>query len=271
MRTPRRSIHPFRLRPMHKPPEALAIALDALGMGLAPVPIVEGSKVPAVKWKEWQERLPPEELVREWFSVRRNIAIICTGLVVFDCDEPGKAELVLAECGDTTHKLATPRGGVHLGYRRRKGVELLNQVKIKGLPIDIRTDGGLELIPCSVTEHGQYRWLGELRPASELPVAKIGWTRERTRKRVVQQVEVAGPADVMVRRARAYLANIEGAVSGQRGHDRTFRVACVLSRKFGLSFEEAWPLFLEWNLTCEPPWSEGELKHKLDDALKKAR
>lgn len=53
-----------------------------------------------------------------------------------------------------------------------------------------------------------------------------------------------------------------------RGHDRTFRVACVLAIKFGLSFTEAWPIFCEWNTQCEPPWTDEELRHKLHDAMK---
>ncbi len=261
---------------MDKPHDNLAIALDALEKGIAAIPIVVGTKVPAVKWKEWQEKLPSAELLRDWFGgTRRNIAIVCSGLVIFDCDDRDKAELVLAECGDTPHRLTTPRGGLHLGYRRRKGVRLLNQVKIRELPIDIRTDGGLELIPASVTEHGEYRWLGELRPAAELPVAKIGWTRERTKKRLHTIVVESSP-DVMVQRARAYLACVEGAISGQGGHRRTFRVACKLTHPypqgFGLSFEQAFPLIKEWSETsCEPPWSDRELAHKLEDAIKKSR
>lgn len=252
---------------MNKQANTLGIALDALAKGIVPVPIIECAKVPAVKWKEWQTKLPPAELVCEWFSIDRNIALITTGMVLFDCDDPAKADLVLAECGDTTHKLTTPRGGMHLGYRKRKGVQVLNQVRIKGMPIDIRTDGGLELIPCSHTEHGEYRWLGELRPVAELPVAKIGWTRERVR-RVIRPVERFDDADVMFRRARGYLAAIEGAISGQGGHNKTFRVACTLIHKFGLSMEQAWPLFVEWNQQCEPPWSETELLHKLQDAYR---
>ena len=71
-----------------------------------------------------------------------------------------------------------------------------------------------------------------------------------------------------VRRARSYLAHIEGAKAGDRGHDRTFRVACVLAIKFGLTMQQAWPLINEWNEQCEPPWSEKELLHKLQDAFK---
>lgn len=252
---------------MRKPNDNLAVALDALDKGFAPIPIVEGTKIPAVKWKEWQTKLPPTDLLREWFGAGRNIAILTSGLVVFDCDDPAKAELVLAECGDTTHKLTTPRGGMHLGYRRRKGVQVLNQVRIKGMAIDIRTDGGLELIPCSHTEHGEYRWLGELRPVNDLPVAKIGWTRERGR-RTFRPIGGTDDAEVMIRRARSYLATIEGAISGQGGHNKTFRLACVLIQKFELTIEQAWPLFAEWNQQCEPPWSEKELLHKLQDALR---
>lgn len=260
------------MRELPDTPGNLQTALAAAEKGLVAVPCAPGTKVPCVKWKEWQTRMPPEEMLRQWFAdPRRNVALICNGVVDFDCDDPAKAELVIAECGDTPEKVRTPRGGVHLVYRRRKGTVVQNQVKIKGMAIDIRTDGGLRLIPPSRTADGAYEWLGEgLHRISELPLAKIGWTRERTRKRVVRAVEQVDDADFMVRRARAYVATIEGAVSGRRGHDRTFRVACVLARKFSLSFEQAWPILLEWNETCEPPWSEPELRHKLEDALGKA-
>ncbi len=69
-------------------------------------------------------------------------------------------------------------------------------------------------------------------------------------------------------RARAYLARIPGAVSGSGGHNDTFHAACVLVNGFALSVAEALPLLLEWNSTCQPPWSEADLRHKLTDADK---
>jgi hypothetical protein len=72
-----------------------------------------------------------------------------------------------------------------------------------------------------------------------------------------------GPVD----RARKYLAKTEPAVSGQHGHDATFKVACILVWGFGLSFSEALPIFIEWNARCMPPWSERELRRKLIQAL----
>jgi hypothetical protein len=226
-------------------------------------------------YQEWQNAMPPEELLREWFlGTKNNIAIICSGMVVFDCDDPAKADLVLAECGDTPHKLKTPSGGIHLGFRKRKGSNVTNQVRIKGQPIDIRTDGGLELIPNSETEDGPYEWLGEgLLPISELPVAKIGWTRERTRRRVVQNIEAASDGGFMEFRATRWLEQVDGAISGQGGHRATFRVACRLTHLpptgFGLGFEAAMRLMQTiFNPKCRPEWSDAELAHKVSDALK---
>ena len=156
---------------------------------------------------------------------------------------------------------------MHLGYRKRKGVVVTNQVKIKGMDIDIRTDGGIEMIPNSSTEKGTYRWLGEgLFPISELPVAKVGWTRDRVRRVMKPLDPPAGTTDERIRRALGYVAAIEGAISGAGGHAKAMRVAGVLVQKFGLSIAEALPIYLAWNEQCEPPFSMKEVMHKLEDA-----
>ena len=71
-------------------------------------------------------------------------------------------------------------------------------------------------------------------------------------------------------RARHYLRRVPGAVSGQFGHDATFAAACVLVIDFNLSPDEAWPIFAEWNQTCNPPWSDCDLRRKLDEANKQS-
>ena len=251
---------------------ALALAGDAIGHRF--VPCAEGTKVPLVKWKRFQEERPTPDLYERWFrGTRNNIALLTGGMVLFDCDDPALAGRVIAECGDTPHKVRTPRGGVHLGYRKREGDEVRNRVRINGEPIDLRTDGGLEVLPNSRTSAGRYSWLGEgLIAIPELPAANIGWVRDRV-GRTVQTIDVPPALELdrerLVRRARGYLARVEGAVSGQRGHDRTMRAAGILIQKFGLSIPEAWPLFKEWNETCEPPWRDCELLHKLQDAQKR--
>lgn len=173
---------------MNTPRDNFETALALADLGVACIPCRPGTKEAAVRWKEWQASVPPRELLERWFlRTRNNIAMVCTGLVVFDCDDPEKEQLVIARAGDTPVKTRTPRGGLHLPFRRRGGVELRNHVDVRGLRVDIRTDGGLALLPGSETADGRYvavgRAMHELGSLSELPVARIGWTRERRRKR----------------------------------------------------------------------------------------
>lgn len=74
----------------------------------------------------------------------------------------------------------------------------------------------------------------------------------------------------LIERARKYLTFIPGAISGQRGHDTTFRAACALVIGFGIKENVALALLTEWNATCQPPWSEKELQHKISQAAKQA-
>jgi hypothetical protein len=74
--------------------------------------------------------------------------------------------------------------------------------------------------------------------------------------------------DAVVERARRYVAKMPAAVSGASGHNQTFSVACRLVKGFGLSKPQAMDVLREYNQRCEPPWSEHELQHKVDDAEK---
>lgn len=71
-------------------------------------------------------------------------------------------------------------------------------------------------------------------------------------------------------RAADYLSRMPESISGQHGHDKAYRAACVLVRGYNLTPEAALPLMQEWNSRCEPPWSERELLHKLEDAAANA-
>jgi putative DNA primase/helicase len=72
----------------------------------------------------------------------------------------------------------------------------------------------------------------------------------------------------VIERARKYVAKMDPAISGQRGHDRTYHVACTLILDFGLNVNEAFPVIAEWNAACQPPWSEADLRRKLAEADK---
>jgi hypothetical protein len=245
----------------------LALAGDALGHRF--VPCAPGTKVPIVRWKQFQAERPTPDLYARWFrGTRNNIAVLTSGMVLFDCDDPAQADLVLDHCGDTPWKVRTPRGGIHLGFRRRLGVALRNQVKVKGTAIDIRTDGGLEMIPNSETEHGAYVWLGAgLLAIADLPVAKIGWTRERTRRRaraVVTEGGVLPEGKGAIRFPEAYCLRIE-SVQGQNGSRGLVRVVCIL-RDAGRSATQIFDFVQRvWNPACaRPEWSDREILHCLE-------
>jgi hypothetical protein len=67
-------------------------------------------------------------------------------------------------------------------------------------------------------------------------------------------------------RARRYIAKCLPAISGQGGHNATFYVAAVLVHGFALGEADALVLLREFNQRCLPPWSEGELIHKIKSA-----
>ena len=81
----------------------------------------------------------------------------------------------------------------------------------------------------------------------------------------------AGSGDP-VRRAAGYLAKIGGAVAGARGHDVTWAAAVALVRGFALSSSDALSLLMsDYNPRCSPPWSERELRHKVESAERDGR
>ena len=69
-------------------------------------------------------------------------------------------------------------------------------------------------------------------------------------------------------RARKYLAKMPPAVSGSSGHNATFHAACILVLGFSLTNDQALQVLAEWNQSCQPPWSERELEHKVASAFK---
>lgn len=75
------------------------------------------------------------------------------------------------------------------------------------------------------------------------------------------------PQDI-ISRARAYLSKMPVSVAFRGGHDSAFNAALALVKGFGLTEEQAMPLFEEWNIGCVPPWSASDLRHKLRDAAR---
>ncbi len=76
----------------------------------------------------------------------------------------------------------------------------------------------------------------------------------------------------IVDRASKYAATIDAAISNGRGHNNAFRGVCKVVRGFGLTAEEAFSILAPWNQEkCQPPWSDTELRHKIDEAISKGK
>lgn len=80
-----------------------------------------------------------------------------------------------------------------------------------------------------------------------------------------------GHEDAEVRwRAINYVRKMPPGVAGQKGSNATYSAAVALVHGFAMTIPEAKEILLEYhNPFCQPPWSEKELQHKLEDALNK--
>ncbi|MBI3466669.1 MAG: bifunctional DNA primase/polymerase [Planctomycetes bacterium] len=250
-------------------------ALELAALELSVIPIQRGSKQPIGSWMNNQfERMGDAE-IRRRFSQYTNLAVVCgavSRVVVVDSDGPEALQWVRANLADTDLMTRTPRGGLHLWYRHG-GVQIRNRAKIRGMPLDVRGDRGYVLVPPSINLHGtRYEWVNEPTRAmlNNLPVFDPEWLAEEQRYEPSPIVRIGEVVDEVIdRRIRAYMSRVEGAVSGQGGHNKTMYAAGCLIQKWGLSVEDAMPYMIEWNRRCQPPWEIKDLRRKLEECLKK--
>ncbi len=135
-------------------------AKEYVRRGFSVIPLKPRSKIPAIAWRELQERLPTERELASWFGngSQNNIAIVTgpvSGLIVLDADSIETVEWCEANL-PRTPTVRTARGR-HYYFRYRPG--LRNSVNVNGLKLDMRADGGYVVAPPSVHESGvEYQW-----------------------------------------------------------------------------------------------------------------
>lgn len=195
-------------------------------------------------------------------------------MVVLDCDDEEAAAWVEAHCPPSPMLVTTPGDGLHAYFRENPDLPLGPMVDVLGLQLDVRAGVSYAVAPEAWSREHRRRWrfaAGPVPPA-ELPMLPAEPFHGLIRAPPPPPSRIVAPDTGdharLIRRAAAYLDTIEGAVSGCRGHDKTLYAACALVQKFGLSIEEAWPLFLQYNLRCEPPWDERSLMRKLQEAVR---
>jgi len=106
------------------------------------------------------------------------------------------------------------------------------------------------------------------------PVGKQGRSGQNPRKETGAARSGEGQPEIdgmdrseILRLAVLYLDECPPAISDHGGHDTTFLNALKVISGFDLTMDEALGLLqTHFNERCEPPWSEAELIHKVEDA-----
>jgi hypothetical protein len=252
----------------------------ARGWSILPV---GSDKRPLGKWSEYQQRAPTETEVDQWRArwPEAGIGILAgsvSGLLVVDIDAKdaesfAEAKRRVEEClpdGLVCPIVRTRSGGEHW-YFRLPECGMSNRAHVDGLPLDVRGTGGYVVAPPTPG----YSWSVspydcELPDAPPALLALLAMPRPQAH--VPAEHRERGPGfSYVVERARRYIARMDAAVSGQSGHSHTYEAACKLVWGFGLDDCDAWDILCEYNQRCDPPWTEKELRHKLEDARKETR
>ena len=223
----------------------LNYALHYLQKGFSIIPIAFKSKIPKSEllpngWKDFQERRPTIEEVKQWFSTGNlNIAIITgkiSNLVVVDIDDENAYKWAQKNFDTDTLTVKTSRG-YHLYYKYPQNAQINNAVHFNNFKIDIRSDGGYVVAPPSIHENGhQYQWLNPNAPIKPLP-----------RLFLQQQNQNAGVS----------MELIKGVPKGMRNGTLT-KIAGMLFGK-GMNFDDALNFCTAWNNLNNPPLPEKEV------------
>lgn len=245
---------------------AFHLASEYFDRGWGVIPL-SGKRPALSSWLRFQtERASLNEL-REWFrgESQANIGIVTgklSGLVVVDCDTPEDAQYWREQFPETPLSVRTGGGGAHFYYRYPAGEEIGNRVGLLSRRIDLRGEGGYVVAPSSKHPNGTfYEWLSVSEVTRELPYFSTDWILEKQTEGDIRT------SSRSVKSPKNYIRSIR-AVSGEGGHNQTFRAACIL-RDAGLTPEEALCELMVWNESnAVPPWSPHELLHKVQSAFK---
>ena len=212
-------------------------------------------KVPP-KGFHWKEEAAVQEVRSAVYG------IVCDQVAVADTDTRDKAVWWWENRTRTPWMVKTPRGGVHFYYL---GSPDLPNGQFNDW--DLRAGGkGYVVGPGSIRDNVRYELIGAI--TLDLPAFDREWIPKRNGGRREPLDDLDNDVLKRISRARAYVGKCEPAVSGDGGHNKTMYVVGCLTQKFGLTADQAWPLLLEYNERCQPPWSTRELLHKLESALK---
>ncbi len=215
-------------------------------------------KMPAIAWKEYQERRPTEEELHKWFDkpVFNGIGLI-TGkvsrIVVVDDDSKDSSLQDFKVKFYSPMVVKTISGGKHYYFKWTE--ELRNDTRIGDKPLDFRGDGGFVVLPPSSLNANSYTWEKEIETMYLSPLP------EDIKK--LLKIRKSPQASLHDLQDDPQLSNndLPVAYEGQR-NDTATRVAGILHSNISKKLWSTigWEAFKKWNQTnCNPSLDEREL------------
>jgi hypothetical protein len=255
--------------------------------GYAPIPLPAGEKKPVIRG--WNALRLSEGDLPLHFNGTGNIGLLLgepSGWLVdvdLDCDEAVElAEQYLPPTGAVTGRPSRP--GSHRWYVCERAATVKHKDPASGaMLVELRSTGAQTVVGPSLHPDGEPYDPLEGEPAA-VPAAMLAACVRALADAVVERRHGKPPAPATARpeprsppsagliehRAAAYLDAMPPAISGQGGHGRTYAAATALVHGFEVEPQTALRMLLErYNPRCEPPWSEKELRHKVEDAASK--
>ena len=250
-------------------------AHDLADMCYSLAPVEFGGKRPLLPWKELETSHRAIDGWFDRFGHPINIAIVAgrSGVVGLDADIEEAAACIAANCPASPMIAATPRGGLHAYFRAPADAPPPVQDHL-GIGLDVKSRVSLLLAsPSWSREHERrWTWTGAVLPPAELPELPAGLIRKEPPPNPKGSPHRAdaprgtGP----IRDVTRWIMAVE-SVDGQGGSNQCFKVACRLADA-GLGRDEAWHWLCRWNeRMAKGPWSEPELRHKLEDAFNRRK
>jgi hypothetical protein len=235
-------------------------------------------KQPVVKWKMYQDVLPSVEQVQDWFVDAPDDAQIAlvtgkvSGVSVLDVDchkegcagkrgglcqcDPESVHLLRAQFPITLTSVSGS-GGYHLFYKYEP--KLMNSVGLANPQIDIRTDGGIIILPPSLHNrvHKEYEW-DELVP----------WGYEAPKG--LGTIPASFLDNLRMKPKTDWVKLLTGNGIGKRNVSATALIGKILRQFQPDEFHAVWQLIWSWNKDHNnPPLSDRELGTTFESIAKK--
>lgn len=230
-------------------------------LGLRPIPIIPGTKRPAVNWRSLQTGVLSRAVIKRLFIQSNDedfLGFITgerSGIVVLDIDikNGGKGSLATLGSFPITPKVRTGSGGLHY-YFKWPGYPVKNFAgKLPG--VDLRGDGGFVVAPPTLHPDTQkpYSWIV---PPWSIPFATLPWQIVRLVDR--KSSFTSTKSDM----GSTKTGDSDGSFLAGVGEGRRNQRAAELAGRYfgkGLSENEVIVILSCWNQKNSPPISQQEL------------